>query len=150
CPVRNHLTARGTASPFTFCVVTIGRGPPRLRMGGRRPTGPSDPGRQALRPATRQGHGGDIMASSAGIRRRRRQRAGLAALAAAVVLVGVVGIVAARDPVVDPATTGDGPVMQVFHLDTCPHCRAALAWLPTLEAAHPTLRVELHEVSNPA
>src|SRR5690606_30846355 len=60
-----------------------------------------------------------------------------------------VGVVAARDPVVNPATTGGGPVLQVFHLDTCPHCRAALAWLPTLEAAHPTLRVELHEVSNP-
>lgn len=53
-----------------------------------------------------------------------------------------------------PAPPGDPPdagrTLLIFHNDSGPMCREALAWLEVMRSVHPTLVVEEHLTTSPA
>jgi glutaredoxin len=60
--------------------------------------------------------------------------------------LGAALLAAPRDAPAQAAADTARPVLEVFTSTTCPHCAAARRWLPTLQRAHPTLVVRIHEV----
>lgn len=71
----------------------------------------------------------------------------LLATAATPVAANTAGPAAQPSPT---AATDSGVEVTLFHLDSCPHCHAARAFLAELQTRYPALSVDAYEVSDPA